>query len=105
MKARKSKLNREDRKAKANAAVEAIQKSHHRLNLPITKDFESLCREEVLIMAVIELKLGIKGLVEKETLAAESPGSVAINLSGSGSFPLTLCRLHPKILPFVLNFA
>lgn len=56
-------------------------------------------------MAVIELKLRIKGVVEKETLAAESPSSVAINLSESGLFPLTLCRLHPKISPFILNLA
>lgn len=54
-------------------------------------------------MAVIELKLGTKGVVEKETLAAENPGSVAINLPDSGLFPLTVSSLHPKIPLFMLN--
>lgn len=46
--------------------------------------FESFCREEVLIMAAIKLKMGIKGVVRKETLAAEKPGSDVCDL-----FPYT----------------
>lgn len=41
-------------------------------------------------MAVIKLKMGIKDVVRKETLTAENPGSIAINLSVSGLFLLTL---------------
>lgn len=37
-------------------------------------------------MAEIQLKVGIKGVVQKETLAAENPGSVAIS---SDLFSLT----------------
>jgi len=59
----------------------------------------------VLITAVIKLKMGIKGIVRKETLAAENSGSVAIKLSGSGLFLLTLCTLLPKIPPFMFNLA
>lgn len=92
MKARKSELNGEDRQAKAKAkAVIAIQKCCT-VDCPclLQNIFKSLCREEVLIMAVIKLKMGIKDVVRKETLTAENPGSIAINLSVSGLFLLTL---------------
>lgn len=50
-------------------------------------------------MAVIKLKMGIKGVVRKETLAAENPGSVTIS---NDLFPL---RLHLTLQdpPFVFN--
>lgn len=50
-------------------------------------------------MAVIKLKMGIKGVVRKETLAAENAGSVAIS---SNLFPLTL-HLSLEDLAFVFN--
>lgn len=39
-------------------------------------------------MALIKLKMGIKGVVRKETFAAENPCFVAFSLSASDLFPL-----------------
>lgn len=84
---------------KEEAAAEA-EVSPHSLNLPITGDFfELFCREEVLIVAVIKLKMGIKGVVRKETLAAENADSVAIS---SNLFSLTL-HLTLQAPAFVFN--
>lgn len=93
VKARKSELNGEGRQAKA---VIAIQKCCT-VDWPclLQNIFESLCREEVLIMAVIKLKMGIKDVVRKDTLTAENPGSIAINLSVSGLLVLTLYPTPP----------
>lgn len=81
----RSELSGEGRKVKA--AVE--EKCHPTLKWTclLQEIFDSFCREEVLIMAVMKLKMGIKGVVRKETLAAENAGSVAIS---SDLFPLTL---------------
>lgn len=51
-------------------------------------------------MAVIKLKMGIKGVVRKETLAAENPGSVTVSISDL--FPL---RFHLTLQdpPFLFN--
>lgn len=46
-------------------------------------------------MAVIKLKMGIKDVVRKDTLTAENPGSIAINLSVSGLLVLTLYPTPP----------
>lgn len=56
-------------------------------------------------MAVIKLKMGIKDVVRKDTLTAENPGSIAINLSVSGLLVLTLYPTPPQIPPFAFNLA